>query len=134
MCQVFISYRRASSQDICARLQERIDRRIGAGFAFLDAVSLQAGDDFLQKLRQAIAECRVMLVVIAPDWVSVKVKSGGPKLFEPRDFLRQEIELALDRGRGIEVIPVLIHGASMPSEDDLPVSIRPLAEKHAATS
>jgi len=48
----------------------------------------------------------------------------GLRLQNPNDFVRIEIEAAL--ARNICVIPVLIDGAKMPKEKDLPETLRPL--------
>jgi hypothetical protein len=43
--------------------------------------------------------------------------------------VRLEIEAAL--ARNVRVIPVLVDGARMPNAAELPVSLAPLAHKHA---
>jgi hypothetical protein len=43
--------------------------------------------------------------------------------------VRIELEQAL--ARGVRVIPVLVDGASMPSAEELPESLRPLSRRHA---
>jgi tetratricopeptide (TPR) repeat protein len=54
---------------------------------------------------------------------------GRRRLDDPTDWNRIELEQALTR-RG-RVIPVLVDGAQMPSESDLPESLRPLTRLNA---
>jgi hypothetical protein len=50
-------------------------------------------------------------------------------LDDPNDFVRLEIESALRLGK--RVIPVLVNGADMPREEQLPASLRALARRNA---
>jgi hypothetical protein len=67
--------------------------------------------------------CDVLLVVIGPRWL--QQHDGASRLDDPRDWVRIEILSALNRN--ILVIPILVDGATMPSETDLPDELRPLA-------
>jgi hypothetical protein len=71
----------------------------------------------------------VLLAVIGRDWLAVDQKTGARRIDDPRDHLRIEVESALERD--IPVIPVLVQGASVPAEADLPESLRPLAYRNA---
>ena len=50
-------------------------------------------------------------------------------LEKPRDFVRMEIESALDRN--VPIIPVLVQGAVMPSDEDLPPKLQSLVYHNA---
>src|SRR5262249_54091589 len=54
---------------------------------------------------------------------------SGSRINDTRDFVRLEISTALTRD--IRVIPVLVDGVTMPHEDTLPASLRPLARRNA---
>ena len=56
---------------------------------------------------------------------------GGRRVDDPHDFVRIEVESAL--GRGLAVIPVLIGQTVMPSDDELPGSLKPLRMRNACT-
>jgi hypothetical protein len=56
-------------------------------------------------------------------------EDGERRLENPRDYVRLEIEAAL--ARDIRVVPVLIHGARIPKEAQLPESLVPLLERNA---
>ena len=80
-----------------------------------------------EKVWEAVSECRIMLVLIGPRWVSIAGDDGQRRLDDPKDILRLEIETAFDEGK--TVIPVLCEGAEMPAEQDLPdSSLRRLPE------
>jgi hypothetical protein len=76
-----------------------------------------------------VAESPVVLVFIGPNWLNAKDERGGRRLDDPDDILAAEIVAAL--GRDIRVVPVLVHGASLPKESDLPDSLKPLARLKA---
>ena len=63
-----------------------------------------------------------MLVIIGRNWIS-------PKLSDPNDVLRNEVESAL--AQGIHIIPVLVHGATLPEPSQLPDSLVALASYQA---
>jgi hypothetical protein len=66
-----------------------------------------------------------MVVLIGDGWLSAKDRAGQRRLDSPKDWVRQEIEVALRRD--IPIIPVRVQGALMPSEDELPATIADLA-------
>jgi len=51
------------------------------------------------------------------------------RINDPNDYVRLEISTALSRN--IRLIPVLLDGTSMPNEEVLPESLRPLTRRHA---
>ena len=65
-----------------------------------------------------------MVVLIGNAWLLVEDRAGRRRLDVPKDWVRQEIEVALRRD--IPIIPVRLQGAPMPSEDELPTSIADL--------
>jgi hypothetical protein len=69
-----------------------------------------------------------MLVLIGRDWAEVKDEEGRPRLHNPGDFVRLEIEAALKRD--IVVTPILVQGAHMPAPEQLPAEIRDLVYRN----
>ena len=67
------------------------------------------------------------VAVMGPRWLSARTNDGNPRLYNPTDYVRIEIESALKRD--IRVIPVLVDGASMPRQSDLP--LHALARRNA---
>lgn len=129
MSGVFISYRREDAKHAAGRLVERLSRTIPANQIFLDVDSIEPGIDFKQMLAVKVQACDVLLALIGPGWLISSDGKGARRLDNPNDFVRIEIEAAL--ARDVRVIPVLIDGAEMPKEEDLPEALRPLAFRHA---
>jgi hypothetical protein len=94
---------------------------------FKDVDSIPLGVDFREHLGRVVGECDVLLAVVGNDWLAPD-SSGRRRIDDAKDFVRIEIESALERN--IPVIPVLVRGASMPGEADLPASLLPLAYRH----
>jgi hypothetical protein len=70
-----------------------------------------------------------MLALIGPHWLTAKDEKGRRRLDGDKDYVRVEIASALRRD--IPVIPVLVDGAGMPSEDELSDDLKSLARRHA---
>jgi hypothetical protein len=119
---IFISYRRGLTQDIVDHLRHRLSESFED--VFQDIESIDPGVDFIERTNQALGRAQVVLVVIGPDWAE------GGRLHSPKDFVRLEVEQALQRD-DIIIIPVLVRDAPMPRESDLPESLRPLLRRNA---
>ncbi len=62
--------------------------------------------------------------MIGDRWLDAKGPEGKSRLFDPRDYVKIEIESALKRD--IPVVPMLVRGAQMPDEAVIPDTIKPL--------
>lgn len=128
--KIFINYRRDDSIGMAGRLHDRLAQTFGRDKLFMDVDHIPVGEDFVTHLNNQVAECDVVLVVIGPSWLRAKDKAGQRRLQQPDDFVAIEIAAAL--ARNIRVIPVLVDGARMPKESELPDSLKPLARRQAA--
>lgn len=128
-CDFFISYRRDQSSRAAQILKEELATRFGEDSVFMDVASLDAGQEWPRRLEEAICESAVVLVLMGPEWLQAARPDGTRRLDDPRDWVRLEIEVGL-RERDV-VVPVLINGARMPTEEELPDSIRGLARRNA---
>lgn len=126
--QIFISYRRDDSAAVTGRIYDRLLQKFGRDVIFKDVDSIPLGVNFRKHLDSIISECAVVLVVIGDRWVGIQDESGRPRLDDPRDFVRIEIESALRRE--IPVVPLLVHNAEVPDEESLPESLRELADRN----
>ena len=126
---VFLSYRRGSASGSAGRLYDTLTGRLGDDQVFMDVDSIRPGDDFVEILDRTLEACRAAVVVIDREWLDARDQQGRRRLDNPRDFVRLEVENALRHG--LRIIPVLIDDAEMPSPDDLPPSMRALANRHA---
>jgi TIR domain len=126
---VFISYRRADSSADAGRLYDALRRRFGRENLFMDVDSLRPGEDWVVAVEAAVTGCDVLLAVIGPTWADAADRDGQVRLYNELDRVRLEIEAALRNNK--PVIPVLVEGATMPSADQLPDSLKPLLRRHA---
>jgi hypothetical protein len=125
---VFLSYRRDDSHYITDRLYEWLVRAGGRHHVFKDVDSIPLGRDFHRTIREAVGRCDVLLAVIGPGWLTASQAPGMRRIDDPDDFVRMEIEAALERD--IPIIPLLVNNAPMPAAEDLPPSLRPLAYRN----
>jgi hypothetical protein len=92
--------------------------------------NIPIGVDFVDYLHQAVGRCDVLLAIIGDHWLdAVEGEDGQPRLQDPNDYVRAEIQAALVRD--IPVIPVLVDGASMPKQADLPDAIAAISRRNA---
>lgn len=117
---IFISYRRQDSADVTGRIYDRLIQRYDRKQVFKDVDSIPLGVDFRAHLGDVVGRCNLLLAVIGPQWLNV-VGPNGRRLDDVGDFVRIEIEAAL--ARNIPVIPLLVGGAELPSERELPPSL-----------
>jgi TIR domain/WD40-like Beta Propeller Repeat len=127
--RIFISYRREDSAYPAGWLFDRLSERFGREQIFKDVDSIELGDDFVEEIGEAVGQTDVLLALIGDKWLTVADEVGGRRLDDPDDFVRLEIEAAL--ARRVRVIPILVEGASMPREEQLPASLSPLARRQA---
>lgn len=125
MGTVFISYRREETAGEARALFNDLVARVGKDLVFMDVNNIALGRDFREVLRENLASCDLMLVLIGKGWVDAKDQSGRRRLDDPGDFIRLEIGAALKRN--IPVTPVLLQGAHMPASERLPEDIKELS-------
>jgi len=125
---IFISYRRDDQAGFAGRLADVLTSTFGADNVFRDIEDIHPGEDFVVALEQQLATVDVMLVMIGPAWLTTS-RDGVRRLDEADDFVRREIEAGLKSGKA--VLPVLVGGAAMPVEKDLPPAISGLARRQA---
>jgi TIR domain len=125
MSGVFISYRREDSSGYAGRLFDILSANFGKENTYMDLDTIKGGDNFETVIEDKIGQCDVLLAVIGERWLTITGVDGARRLDMAGDFVRLEIAKALERG--VRVIPVLVGGATMPHQDDLPSDLRPLS-------
>jgi len=128
MSGVFLSYRREDSAGFAGRLADGLEAEFGAGSVFRDVDDIRPGEDFQQAIDSQLRSVDAVLVLIGPRWLEARI-DGARRLDEPADFVRQEVATALASGK--PVIPLLVGGALMPGEADLPAPLAGLARRQA---
>jgi hypothetical protein len=125
---VFISYRRDDAAGYAGRLEEALEKRLGRGSVFRDVLDIAPGADFVEAIRQRLAGAQTVLVLIGPRWAGGDSPSAR-RIDDEQDFVRLEVQEAL--ASGARLIPVLLPGARMPTEAELPQPLRALARRNA---
>jgi hypothetical protein len=126
--KIFISYRREDAAANALGVSQYLANEFGRRNVFLD-IDMRAGTKFPLFLEQRLAQCKVMLVLIGPDWLNSSDEQGRRRLDIPDDWVRLEIAHALKRG--VTVIPVCVGGADLPPSTELPEDIRGLVDHQA---
>jgi Tol biopolymer transport system component len=126
--RIFISYRRRDAAVAASWLFDRLTEHFGPGRVFMDVDSIAAGDEFVEAIAEAVGACAILLALIGDRWLTATDDRGEPRLENPADLVRLEIEAALTQG--VRVIPVLV-GAPMPGAASLPPSLVQLAYRQA---
>jgi len=108
--KVFVSYRRQGTAMHAGRLYDAMVARFGDRDVFMD-LEMAPGVDFVERITTAVGGCRTLLVVMGPDWATAcdRGATGRPRLADPNDFVRIEVETAL-QAEEVTVIPVLVAG------------------------
>jgi len=127
--RIFISYRRDETAYPASWLYDRLKAQFGTAQIFKDVDNIRPGDDFVDRITSAVGSCDVLLAVIGPQWATVTDTLGRRRIDDPDDFVRLEVETALNRN--VRVIPLLVDHAEMPNGSELPEPLAPLVRKHA---
>jgi predicted negative regulator of RcsB-dependent stress response len=123
---IFISYRRDDARGASGRVWDWLRIGFGRERVFRDVASIGAGK-WRQKIEQALASSKACVAVIGRRWADA---TNLPRLQDPNDMVRHELETALASGdqEVLTVIPLLVEEAQLaqiPAEQ-LPESLRPL--------
>ena len=127
--RVFVSYRRDDVPDATDRLAENLREHFGRDNVFIDIDSVEIGADFADVIRKWVGRADVFLAVIGRSWLDTRRLDGQRRIDDENDYVRIEIEAALEHSRA--VVPVLVHGATAPAPSDLPASVAPLMRRNA---
>jgi TIR domain-containing protein len=129
MPKIAISYRRSDSSAITGRIFDRLAAHYGKESVFMDIDNIPFGTDFRSHIQTVLQETEVLIVVIGPQWLGTDA-AGAVRMSQDSDPVRAEIEAA--QARSLPLIPVLVDGARMPSNAELPASFKDFAFLNAA--
>ena len=118
--RIFLNYRREDAPAHAGWLYEGLAERFGPGRVFRDVDAIHAGSEFVPRIENTLEAADTILVVIGRNWLGA--------MGNPVDFVRLEIAYALRHH--MNVIPVLVAGATMPAADELPPDLADLARLH----
>jgi len=128
--KIFISYRRDDARADARSIYQHLQRTFSSDALFMDVDTIQRGRDFREVIDAYLADSAVLLVIIGANWAGTTGVGQTRRLDDPSDFVRIEIASAL-RSK-VLVIPVLVDGAPIPREEDLPEDLKPLVYRQSA--
>lgn len=126
MTRIFINYRRQDTFNSTSRIYEWLSERYGEDQVFMDVDAIEPGLDWREAIEKAVGSADLVLAVIGNEWLAVL--KGRLSQDDP---MRRELETALSRN--VRIIPILVEGAKMPGEGELPESLAPLTGRQAFT-
>lgn len=129
MRRVFLSYRRADAGSYTGHLYRDLVLGLGKRRVFRDREGIEGGGDFPAILQKEIERADAVLAVIGPDWLVTAEGTERPRIFDEKDWVRRELEIAIEQGK--QLIPVLVGGAQMPRSSEIPESLHPLRSLNA---
>ena len=134
MVDVFISYRRQDAAGQATLLKKTLSERYGAEHVFMDVTEIAPGENFRKVIQDHVRRCDILLALIGPSWEAIMQERTKQRVLDhSEDYVRIELETALGRGSGVQVVPVLLDDAKMPLPLSLPKSLRRISETSAAT-
>lgn len=120
---IAISYRVSDSAAYAGRIYSHLTRHFREDEIFLDVEALTIGSVFPDELKAVFGFCDVALIIIGPNWAIDP--NGVNRLENDDDWVRGEVRAALHNSKTL-VVPILVSGATMPSQEILPIDIRQL--------
>src|SRR3984893_15338300 len=129
MPDIFISYRREDTSGYAGRLYDQVSAHFGRDHVFMDVADLEPGSDFVDTIERKVGTCDALIALIGKNWLTIKDEQNQVRLSRPGDFVNVEIAAALKRN--VEVVPVLVGGAKMPLERELPELLQLLSRRQA---
>jgi len=126
---IFLSYRRQDAAPYARLLQYQLSERFPDAHVFMDLDSVEAGLDFAEVIRDAVGSSSVLVALIGRQWATVSDEEGRRRLDDPDDYVRFEVQTALERG--VRVIPVLVDDARPLRQQQLPAELHKLARLNA---
>lgn len=127
--KIVMLYRRADSAAIAGRIRDRLVAHYGEGAVFMDVHDIPFATDWREQVREMSLRGSAVLALIGPRWLG-KEPGGHVRIDDADDPVRTELEAAF--GADVPVFPILVEGAIMPREAELPDSLKKLAHINAA--
>ena len=114
---IFISYRRNDGYLLANLLASKLTE---LGYSvFYDREDLVIGEDFPERLHQAVLECNDFISVVTPMYFGAE-QNGALRISDPEDWVHREISLAMKYNK--RILPIILD-ANFPSADSLPDDI-----------
>jgi hypothetical protein len=126
---VWIIYRREDTAGTAQRLHEELSGRLGPENVRLDPEPDEAPPGGAESFHEQALRSVIALVLIGPGWLRSEDEYARRRLSVPDDPVRRQIAAALSVK--VPLLPILVRGAEMPMENQLPQEISGLALRNA---
>jgi hypothetical protein len=129
---IFISYRTDDTGHAASRLFDDLAEIYGSNSVFIDHKQIAGGESWVDRLTTEATHSAILFVLIGSRWLKAQNPTTGDRLLnEPDDWVRREIELALNARA--TVVPILVDDARPLTAMDLRTvpEIQRLAEKQS---
>ena len=123
MYSVVLNYRREDSAGSTGRIYDRLAGQVGSDQVVKDIALQGPGTIITDEIERVVSEAKLIFVIIGRRWLTPV--NGQRRIDRADDPVRFEIETAI--AKGITIVPVLVDGATMPTVEELPVSIAAIA-------
>lgn len=123
---IFLSYRRRDSNVLAFMIAKRLQARFGPSCVFFDHESINPGAGWRSRIDGALRRSRVVIAVIGPHWGEELRDRMKPGDRPGEDWVRHELETALQRG--LPVVSLLVDDAQMPPRDEFGPGLAALPE------
>ena len=114
--KIFISYRRADTQQAAGRIFDALKRAFSEEEVFFDVDTIPLGENFKRHVANYLDQTAVLVALIGERWPNPawKMPALVARYFKPHeDYVQSEIEIALSSR--IPILPILIDSAQMPT-------------------
>lgn len=119
---IVVSYRKENVTSTIERLRGALLGRFGVEkIVFGTELLIEPGDDVVEAVETGVEKAKALVVIVTPQWLT-----GGwaeKKLDTDRIALTKALE------RKVRIVPLLIDGAVMPDEQELPAAFSSLASR-----
>lgn len=130
---IFISYRAIDSQTAAWLLNVLLTKHFGHDRVFFGPTQMSPGENFPSRIIKELERSGVIIAVIGKHWLRAADNYGNRLLYLKNDWVRRELSYGLNRE--VLVLPVLVDGASLPTEAEaataLPKDLRALTTRQA---
>jgi hypothetical protein len=131
MPRLYVSYRRSDNARMAGRIVDALAQTFGRENVTTDFGDPASGKSFRAHVERELRHYDLVLVIIGAQWTAALNNYGFSSLFDPGDFVRLEIEIAL-QSEGT-VLPVLLNNTPMPAPQVLPNTLADLSSQPTVT-
>lgn len=114
---IFINYRREDSKAYAILLREKIQASFENVRVFLDTEDIKPGQRWPKRIEQELRQAEIVLSLIGRNWLMCHDEHGIRRLDKKNDWVRREIEVALELIPDDNLAVVLLDRAELPAKE-----------------